>query len=97
MDEALAEISLDFSGRPYLFFNAGIQKERLGNFDVELAEEFFQALVNNAGLTLHIDLVRGSNSHHCLEAIFKSFGRAMDQATTVDTRVHGIPSTKGTL
>ncbi len=97
MDEALAEVSLDFSGRPYLVFNVKIERERVGVFDVELAEEFFQALVNNAGLTLHIDLVRGSNSHHCLEAVFKAFGRAMDNATSLDSRVKGVPSTKGVL
>lgn len=97
MDEALAEVSLDFSGRPYLVFNVKIERERVGTFDVELAEEFFQALANNAGITLHIDLVRGTNSHHCLEAIFKAFGRAMDMATSLDSRVNSIPSTKGTL
>lgn len=97
MDEALAEVSLDISGRAALTFNVDIAKEKVGHFDVELAEEFFQAVVNNAGITLHVDLRRGSNTHHCLEAVFKAFGRAMDNATTLDSRVKGVPSTKGKL
>ena len=97
MDEALAEVSLDISGRPHLSFNAVIAAEKAGGFDVELAEEFFQALVNNAGITVHIDLKRGANAHHCLEAIFKAFGRALDSATSIDERVKGVPSTKGRL
>ena len=97
MDEALAEASLDISGRPHLTFNADIPGEKAGNFDVELAEEFFQALVSNGGITLHIDLKRGSNAHHCLEAVFKAFGRALDAATSIDDRVKGVPSTKGRL
>lgn len=97
MDEALAEITIDISGRPCLSFNAEIAKDKVGHFDVELAEEFFQAFVVNSGITLHIDLRRGSNVHHCLEAIFKAFGRAMDIATSIDSRVQGVPSTKGRL
>ncbi len=97
MDEALAEVNLDISGRPCLSFNVDIPKEKVGNFDVELAEEFFQALASNGGLTLHVDLKRGANIHHCLEAVFKAFGRAMDSATSVDKRVKGVPSTKGRL
>ncbi|MBE9535641.1 MAG: imidazoleglycerol-phosphate dehydratase HisB [Proteobacteria bacterium] len=97
MDEALAEVTIDISGRPCLSFNADIPKEKVGHFDVELAEEFFQAVVVNSGITLHVDLRRGSNVHHCLEAIFKAFGRAMDIATSIDPRVQGVPSTKGRL
>ena len=97
MDEALAEVSLDISGRPHLTFNVEIKGEKAGTFDVELAEEFFQALVSNAGITLHVDLKRGSNAHHCLEAVFKAFGRALDAATCIDERVKGVPSTKGRL
>jgi imidazoleglycerol phosphate dehydratase HisB len=74
-----------------------IPKEKVGHFDVELAEEFFQAFVVNSGITLHVDLRRGTNTHHCLEAIFKAFGRAMDIATSIDPRVQGVPSTKGRL
>jgi len=97
MDEALAEVNVDISGRPFLYFNADIPGNKVGAFDVELAQDFFQAVVNNGGLTLHIDLIRGVNSHHCLEAIFKAFGRAMDAATALDDRVSGVPSTKGKL
>ena len=97
MDEALAEVALDISGRASLTFNVDIPKEKVGDFDVELAQEFFQALVSNGGITLHVDLRRGANTHHCLEAIFKAFGRAMDVATSLDSRVKGVPSTKGRL
>ena len=97
MDEALAEVALDISGRASLTFNVDIPKEKVGEFDVELAQEFFQALVGNGGITLHIDLKRGTNTHHCLEAVFKAFGRAMDVATSLDSRVKGVPSTKGRL
>lgn len=97
MDEALAEVAIDISGRASLTFNVNIAKEKVGDFDVELAQEFFQALVGNSGITLHVDLRRGTNSHHCLEAVFKAFGRAMDMATSLDSRVKGVPSTKGSL
>lgn len=97
MDEALAEVALDISGRASLTFNVDIPKEKVGEFDVELAQEFFQALVGNGGITLHVDLKRGANTHHCLEAVFKAFGRAMDVATSLDSRVKGVPSTKGRL
>lgn len=97
MDEALAEVALDISGRASLTFNVDIPKEKVGDFDVELAQEFFQALVSNGGITLHVDLRRGANTHHCLEAVFKAFGRAMDAATSLDSRVKGVPSTKGRL
>ncbi|MBE9504402.1 MAG: imidazoleglycerol-phosphate dehydratase HisB, partial [Proteobacteria bacterium] len=89
MDEALAEVALDISGRASLTFNVDIPKEKVGDFDVELAQEFFQALVSNGGITLHVDLRRGANTHHCLEAVFKAFGRAMDAATSLDSRVKG--------
>ncbi len=97
MDEALASVSLDISGRPHLTFNVNIASEKTGDFDIQLAEEFFQAFVSNSGTTLHIDLVRGTNAHHCLEAVFKAFGRVMDRATSIDERVKGVPSTKGRL
>ncbi len=97
MDEALAEVSVDIGGRPYLAFNVEIPQEKVGTFDVELAEEFFRALISNAAINVHIDLKRGTNAHHCLEAVFKAFGRAMDQATSIDERVKDIPSTKGRL
>jgi len=97
MDEALADISLDFSGRPFLVFNADISAEKVGDFDTALVEEFFHAFTGNAGITLHIDLIRGTNPHHCIEAIFKAFGKAMEIATSIDKRIEGVFSTKGKL
>ncbi|HZK49489.1 MAG TPA: imidazoleglycerol-phosphate dehydratase HisB [Thermoleophilia bacterium] len=97
MDEALALVSLDISGRPYLAYNVDLSHANIGGFDLDLALEFFQALVNNARITLHIRLLAGSNPHHIIEAVFKGFGRALDQATRLDPRVHDVPSTKGVL
>ncbi len=96
MMEALAEASLDLSGRPHLSFDLDL-RGKVGQFDVELVEEFFRALVNKAGLTLHVRLPVGGNTHHAIEAIFKAFARAMYQAVALDPRVRGVPSTKGTL
>ena len=98
LDEALVRAVVDVSGRPYLSYNIEIAKwQMLGDFDVFLTPEFFRALVLNAGLTVHLDLVRGDNPHHIVEAAFKSFARAFDAATMLDSRVVGIPSTKGAL
>ena len=98
MDETLASVSLDLSGRPYLVYNVTMpRKGKLKEFDPDLIEDFFQALVNNSGITLHVNLQYGRNIHHIFEAIFKAFGRALDNATTVDSRVSGVPSTKGKL
>jgi imidazoleglycerol-phosphate dehydratase len=97
MDEALALVSLDISGRPYLAYNVDLSHASIGGFDLDLALEFFQALVNNARMTLHIRLLAGSNPHHIIEAVFKGFGRALDQATAFDARVQDVPSTKGVL
>ena len=98
MDEALAEIALDFSGRPYLVWNAEIiPRVTLGNFDPEMGEDFFRALAMNCGLTLHINVPYGKNTHHMLEAIFKGVARAMSQAVALDPRVHGVRSSKGAL
>lgn len=98
MDETLALVSLDISGRPYLIYNVELPKRaKLKDFDPCLVEDFFSGLVNHAGITLHINLLYGRDTHHILEAIFKAFGRALDQATVIDTRVKGIPSTKGRL
>jgi imidazoleglycerol-phosphate dehydratase len=89
---------VDVSGRPYLFYGIDIPKwQMLGDYDVFLTPEFFRALVLNAGLTAHLDLVRGDNPHHIVEAAFKAFARALDAATELDPRVTGVPSTKGTL
>lgn len=97
MDETLAVVSLDLSGRSYLVFNASFKTERIGQLDTELIEEFFRALAFNAGITLHINVLYGNNSHHIAEAIFKAFARALDQATQIDERVVGVMSTKGSL
>jgi imidazoleglycerol-phosphate dehydratase len=98
LDEALVRAVVDVSGRPYLSYHVDIPKwQMLGDFDVFLTPEFFRALVLNAGLTAHLDLVRGDNPHHIVEATFKAFARALDAATSLDPRVTGIPSTKGVL
>jgi len=97
MDEALAQVTLDISGRPHLTCNIPRKANKVGQFDTELVEEFFQAFVNNSNITLHINLLSGKNSHHIIEAVFKSFARALDAATQFDPRVSGVPSTKGAL
>ncbi len=95
MDEALVQVSLDFSGRTYLYYGLENLKEKVGDFDTELVEEFYRGFVRGAGLTLHIDQIRGRNTHHIIEASFKGFGRAIKEAVTVTGTK--IPSTKGTL
>ncbi len=97
MDEALAEVSIDVSGRPFLAFSADLDKGRVGEFDAELTEEFFRAFAVNSRTTLHVVLRYGQNTHHCIEGIFKAFARALDDAVTRDPRVSGVPSTKGML
>jgi imidazoleglycerol-phosphate dehydratase len=97
MDETLAAVSVDISGRPYLVYNVNLPKVKIGEFDVELAREFFQAFANHCGLNLHINAMYGSNVHHIIEACFKAFARAMDVATQLDARVEGVLSTKGML
>lgn len=98
LDEALSRIVLDLSGRPGLFMNVEFSRASVGGFDVDLFREFFQGLVNHAAMTLHIDNLRGINSHHQAETIFKAFGRALRVAITPDPRMAGItPSTKGSL
>lgn len=98
LDEALVRVVLDVSGRPFLAWHADIPKwQMLGDYDVFLTPEFFRAVVLNAGLTVHVDLLRGENPHHIVEATFKAFARALEAATRRDPRVTGIPSTKGTL
>jgi imidazoleglycerol-phosphate dehydratase len=97
MDETLAAVAVDFSGRPYLVYHVNLPKVKIGEFDVELAREFFQAFVNHAGLNLHINVMYGDNVHHIVEACFKAFARAVDTATQFDPRVEGVMSTKGML
>ena len=97
MDETLAQVCLDFSGRPFLVFGAEIPKIQLGNYDTEMTEEFFHAVAVHCGLTLHIRVLYGSNVHHIIEAIFKAFARAVAEAAAVDPRVKGVMSSKGVL
>lgn len=98
LDEALARAVVDLSGRPGLVFVAEFARARVGDFDVDLVREFFQALTNNAAITLHLDCLRGNNVHHQIEAMFKAFARALAMATALDARLSGaIPSTKGCL
>ena len=98
LDDALVRAALDVSGRPFLAYQVDIPKwQMLGDYDVFLTPEFFRALVTHAGLTAHLDLVRGDNPHHIVEATFKAFARAFDAATALDPRVAGVPSTKGVL
>lgn len=98
LDEALSRVVIDFSGRPGLEMHVDFSRARVGDFDVDLAYEFFQGFVNHAGVTLHIDNLRGDNTHHQIETIFKAFGRAIRMAIEPDSRMEGqMPSTKGTL
>lgn len=97
MDEALVLVALDISGRGLFHWEVTLPAARVGAFDTELVPEFLRALAHNAGLTLHVRLLNGSNTHHIIEAIFKALGRALGQATTLDPRRAAIPSTKGVL
>ncbi len=97
MDEALAEVAVDFSGRPFLVFNADLPQGKLGEFDLELAREFMQAFAVSARLTLHVNLRYGQNTHHCIEGIFKALAQALREALEMDPRNTSIPSTKGML
>jgi imidazoleglycerol-phosphate dehydratase len=98
LDETLSRVVIDFSGRPELEFHVPFTRARVGTFDVDLSIEFFRGFVNHAGVTLHIDNLRGINAHHQIESVFKAFGRALRMAVTLDPRALGqIPSTKGSL
>jgi imidazoleglycerol-phosphate dehydratase len=97
MDEALALVALDVSGRPFFAYEGGPVATAIAGFDTSLVPEFFRAFVNNARVTLHVRLLAAGDAHHMIEAVFKAFGRALGQAVTMDPRVAGIPSTKGTL
>ena len=98
MDEALARVALDISGRPWLVWKAGFTQEKLGEMDTELFEHWFQSIAQAVGITLHIELLYGTNNHHIIEGIFKGFARAMRTAVELDPRKGGaIPSTKGVL
>jgi len=98
MDEALASVSIDISGRPYLVYRVFFpKKSKIKNFDPDLIEDFLQAFVSNSGITLHVESPYGRNTHHIIEAIFKALGKALRNAVYIDPRIKGIPTTKGQL
>lgn len=97
LDETLAQVVVDLSGRPYLSYNVKIRSGRVGDFDTDLPHEFFQAFANQLGMNLHLNVVRGENPHHIIEACFKALARAMEKATRIDERIKGVLSTKGSL
>ncbi len=98
MDEALARVVLDLSNRPFISYNVKPKRSSTGTFDIGLLNEFFRAVSVNSGMNLHVDLIRGQDPHHISEAIFKAFGRALDMACSIDSRLEGtVPSTKGVL
>lgn len=97
LDETLAEVVVDLSGRPFLVYNVTLSHREVKGFDLGLFEDFFQALANQGGLNLHVNVRYGRNPHHMIEAVFKAFAKAMDQATRLDERVVDVPSTKGVL
>jgi imidazoleglycerol-phosphate dehydratase len=97
MDDAQVRCALDLSGRPYLVWNVAFPTAKIGSFDTELVREFFQAMATHGGITLHVDMIHGLNSHHIAEACFKSVARALRMAVESDPRSDAIPSTKGTL
>ncbi|WDT73730.1 MAG: imidazoleglycerol-phosphate dehydratase HisB [Candidatus Manganitrophus sp.] len=97
LDEALAEVTVDLSGRPYLVYQVQMPKKKIKEFDTDLVEHFFRAVVDQCKINLHINLHYGKDPHHILEAIFKGFGRALDEATQIDPRLKGVASTKGKL
>jgi imidazoleglycerol-phosphate dehydratase len=97
LDEALVTAVIDLSGRPFLAYNLRIRQARVGSFDTELVHDFLLALTNQVGMNLHLTQAQGRNPHHIIEAAFKALARALDQATQIDPRVEGVPSTKGSL
>lgn len=97
LDEAMSRVVLDLSGRPGLEYHIDFPRGRVGDFDIDLFKEFFQAVCNHGKITLHIDSLRGGNNHHIIETVFKAFGRALRMAVEPDSRQIGIPSTKGAL
>jgi imidazoleglycerol-phosphate dehydratase len=97
MHEALASVVLDFSGRPFLVWHVDLPKAQIGNFELELVQEFFTAFCNHAGANIHVNLAYGDNLHHIVEAVFKALARALDEATQIEPRVQGVLSSKGAL
>ena len=97
LDETLANVTVDLSGRPYLVYNVKLTQRRIKSFDLGLFEDFFQAFTTHAALNLHINVMYGRNPHHIMEAVFKALAKALDHATSLDERVTGVLSTKGSL
>jgi imidazoleglycerol-phosphate dehydratase len=97
LDETLAQVTVDLSGRPYLVYHVELPQRRIKTFDLGLFEDFFQAFVTHGGLNLHVNVLYGRNPHHILEAVFKALAKALDQATSLDERITGVLSTKGSL
>jgi imidazoleglycerol-phosphate dehydratase len=97
LDETLAQVTIDLSGRPYLVYHVELSERRIKSFDLGLFEDFFQAFVTHGGLNLHVNVQYGRNPHHIMEAIFKALAKSLDQATSIDERVTGVLSTKGKL
>lgn len=97
MDETLVLCSMDLSGRPYLYFDLPFSVDRVGTFDTEMVREFFYAISYSCGMNLHLKWFHGTNNHHLIEAAFKAFARALDEAVSIDERIDGVLSTKGTL
>ncbi len=97
MDETLVRVCLDISNRPFLQYEVILNEAKTGTFDTSLAKEFLRAFVLHAGITLHIDMIRGENAHHIIEAIFKALGKALDMATSTDNRIVGVMSSKGLI
>lgn len=97
MDEALATVTVDLCSRPYLVYNVEPRSGQTGGFDIDLAEQFFRAIINSMAATVHFNLHYGTNQHHILEALFKAFGRALSEAVSIDPRLEGVLSTKGSL
>jgi imidazoleglycerol-phosphate dehydratase len=97
MDECLCRVDLDISGRPYLIYRVKFERRKIGGFDPALVKEFFKAFTDHSGITLHINLLYGNNSHHIIEAVYKAFARALRDAVKVDKKIAGVLSTKGSL
>jgi len=97
LDETLAQVTVDLSGRPYLVYRVELPQRRIKTLDLGLFEDFFQAFATHAALNLHVNVLYGRNPHHIMEAVFKALAKALDQATGLDGRVSGVPSTKGRL
>ena len=97
LDETLAQVTVDLSGRPYLVYRVELPQRRIKTLDLGLFEDFFQAFTTHAALNLHVNVLYGRNPHHIMEAVFKALAKALDQATGLDGRVSGVPSTKGRL